>query len=120
MTLPALQAQGLRKRYGERTAVADVSLQVRPGELLGLLGPNGAGKSTTIRILLGILARTSGQARVLTVTYQGIPAGLVATRRTAGAESRGRGGCTPTGSRPAPGRYRDRGGLARGAGASRD
>ncbi len=56
-----LKAAGLRKRYGERVAVHDVSLQVRPGELLGLLGPNGAGKSTTISMICGITPPDAGQ-----------------------------------------------------------
>lgn len=56
-----LKAEGLRKRYGERVAVHDVSLQVRPGELLGLLGPNGAGKSTTIAMICGITPPDAGR-----------------------------------------------------------
>jgi len=56
-----LKAAGLHKRYGERVAVHDVSLQVRPGELLGLLGPNGAGKSTTISMICGITPPDGGQ-----------------------------------------------------------
>jgi ABC-2 type transport system ATP-binding protein len=59
-----LQAEGLRKNYGARAAVADVSLQVGAGEVLGLLGPNGAGKSTTISMLCGITAPDAGQVRV--------------------------------------------------------
>jgi ABC-2 type transport system ATP-binding protein len=56
-----LRAEGLRKTYGDRTAVADVSLQVRAGELLGLLGPNGAGKSTTIAMICGITTPDAGR-----------------------------------------------------------
>ena len=44
---------GLRKRYGRRLAVEDVSLEVRRGEVIGLLGPNGAGKTSVIKMLLG-------------------------------------------------------------------
>jgi len=57
---------GLGKRYG-RTVVAleDLTIDVRPGEIFGFLGPNGAGKSTTIRLLLGFLHPTAGQATVL-------------------------------------------------------
>lgn len=58
---PLLQATALRKNYGDRPAVADVSLTVRPGELLGLLGPNGAGKSTTVALLCGLLPADGGQ-----------------------------------------------------------
>ena len=59
-----LQAQGLRKAYGARAAVADVSLHVRPGEILGLLGPNGAGKSTTIGMLGGLTAPDAGMVTI--------------------------------------------------------
>ncbi len=55
-----LQARGLRKSYGERAAVVDVSLHVGAGEVLGLLGPNGAGKSTTIALLCGLTAPDAG------------------------------------------------------------
>ena len=48
---PVLRAEGLRKTYGEQLAVADVSLEVQAGHILGVLGPNGAGKSTTLRML---------------------------------------------------------------------
>ena len=59
-----LQAQGLRKAYGARTAVADVSLTVRAGEVLGLLGPNGAGKSTTVGMICGLTAADAGTVTV--------------------------------------------------------
>ncbi|MDE2079821.1 MAG: ABC transporter ATP-binding protein [Burkholderiales bacterium] len=59
-----LQARGLRKSYGERAAVVDVSLQVGAGEVLGLLGPNGAGKSTTIAMLCGLTAPDAGSIRL--------------------------------------------------------
>ncbi len=59
-----LQAQGLRKRYGEREAVAGLSLQVRGGELLALLGPNGAGKSSTVGMLAGLLEPDAGTVQV--------------------------------------------------------
>jgi ABC-2 type transport system ATP-binding protein len=54
----------LTKRYGRHVAVHDMSLTVQPGEILALLGPNGAGKTTTIRMLMGLLAPTDGQATV--------------------------------------------------------
>jgi len=53
-------ADGLTKRYGDLTAVRDVSLRVRPGDIYGLLGLNGAGKTTMIRILLGMVRPTAG------------------------------------------------------------
>ena len=58
---PGLQAQQLRKHYGERLAVDCISLAVRPGELLALLGPNGAGKSTTLAMISGLLAPDAGE-----------------------------------------------------------
>jgi ABC-2 type transport system ATP-binding protein len=56
---------GLTKRFGDVTAVDDVSFEVARGEVLGYLGPNGSGKTTTMRMLLGLLRPTSGSARVL-------------------------------------------------------
>ncbi|MCB9383555.1 MAG: ABC transporter ATP-binding protein [Bryobacterales bacterium] len=61
---PAVRLEHLIKRFGDFTAVDDVSLEVWPGEIFGFLGPNGAGKSTTIRILCGLLSPTSGEALV--------------------------------------------------------
>ena len=49
-----IEAHSLTKRYGARTAVADLSFTVRPGAVTGFLGPNGAGKSTTMRMILGL------------------------------------------------------------------
>jgi ABC-2 type transport system ATP-binding protein len=59
-----IEAAGLTKRFGGRTAIEDVSFRVEPGEIVGFLGPNGAGKTTTMRILLGTLRADSGAARV--------------------------------------------------------
>lgn len=55
---------GLTKRYGALTALADCSLEVAPGEVFGLLGPNGSGKTTLLRLLLGFLRPTAGQATI--------------------------------------------------------
>ncbi len=55
----------LTKRFGDFTAVDDISFEVRRGEIFGFLGPNGAGKTTTIRMILGLLAPTAGSVRVL-------------------------------------------------------
>ena len=55
-----LRAEGLVKRYGERTVVADVSLSVRPREIVGLLGPNGAGKTTTFYMIVGLVKADLG------------------------------------------------------------
>lgn len=57
-----IEARGLTRRFGTFTAVDDVSFTVEPGEVVGLLGANGAGKTTVIRMLLGLLAATDGQA----------------------------------------------------------
>ncbi len=57
-----IQARGLTKRYGSRTAVDDLSFDVRPGAVTGFLGPNGAGKSTTLRMLVGLDRPDAGEA----------------------------------------------------------
>ena len=62
---PAVWCSGLRKRYGRRPAVEDVSLEVGRGEVVGLLGPNGAGKSTVIKILLGLVRPDAGEVTLL-------------------------------------------------------
>jgi len=59
-----IEVTNLTKNYGKVEAVRGVSFSVRPGEVFGLLGPNGAGKSTTINILCGLVAASSGSARV--------------------------------------------------------
>ncbi|MCI0651627.1 MAG: ABC transporter ATP-binding protein [Planctomycetes bacterium] len=59
-----LDIQALTKIYGDFRAVDDLTLAVASGEIFALLGPNGAGKTTTIRMLMGILAPTSGHARI--------------------------------------------------------
>jgi ABC-2 type transport system ATP-binding protein len=63
----AIQAHGLRKSYGYRKVVEDVSLEVATGQIVALLGPNGAGKTTTIEMLEGYRRRDSGQVTVLGV-----------------------------------------------------
>ncbi len=62
--VPAIEARGLSRRFGAHEAVSDVELVIPAGQLVGLLGPNGAGKSTTIKMLMGMLAPTSGSAKV--------------------------------------------------------
>jgi ABC-2 type transport system ATP-binding protein len=59
-----LRAQGIVMRYGPRTAVSEVDLEVRPGEILGLLGPNGAGKTTLLRRLAGLLPGHAGTVQI--------------------------------------------------------
>jgi ABC-2 type transport system ATP-binding protein len=60
-----IETEGLRKVYGQKVAVADLSLQVPRGEVFGFLGPNGAGKSTSVKMLLGLVAPVGGKAQVL-------------------------------------------------------
>src|SRR6056297_4196131 len=64
MSIPALEIDGLRKTYGDVTALDGVSLTVEEGEFFGLLGPNGAGKTTFINTLVGLVRKTGGEARV--------------------------------------------------------
>ena len=65
MSEDTVVVENLTKRFGDFTAVDQVSFRIKRGEVYGWLGPNGAGKTTTIRMLLGLLKPTGGQARVL-------------------------------------------------------
>ncbi|MFB4263657.1 ATP-binding cassette domain-containing protein [Nonomuraea sp. GTA35] len=76
-----ISLKGLTKRYGDRLAVDDLTLDLRPGTVTGFLGPNGAGKSTTMRLVLGLDHPTSGTALVGGVPYRRITNPL----RTVGA-----------------------------------
>jgi ABC-2 type transport system ATP-binding protein len=60
-----IETHHLRKEYGEKVAVADLTLQIEQGEVFGFLGPNGAGKTTVVKMLLGLAAPTAGTAQVL-------------------------------------------------------
>jgi len=71
-----LELQGLRKRYGNVTALDGVSLTAEPGRLLGFLGPNGAGKSTTMRAVFGLVRLDAG-----TVRWEGRPIDAATRRR---------------------------------------
>ncbi len=62
---PVIETVGLTKKYGRFTAVNNLNLEVRAGEIFGLLGPNGSGKTTTILMLLGLTEPTRGEVRVL-------------------------------------------------------
>jgi ABC-2 type transport system ATP-binding protein len=75
----AISTRGLRKLFGDKVAVRNLSLDVPRGEVFGFLGPNGAGKSTSVKMLLGLVKPTSGKASIL-----GKPCGDVPTRRKVG------------------------------------
>ena len=75
----AIETRGLRKVYGEKIAVHDVTIDVPEGEVFGFLGPNGAGKSTTMKMLLGLAFPSAGSARLL-----GHPLGSVEAKRRIG------------------------------------
>jgi ABC-2 type transport system ATP-binding protein len=75
----AIETHGLRKVFGSKVAVRNLSLTVRRGEIFGFLGPNGAGKSTSIKMLLGLVKATDGNAFVL-----GAPSSDVQIRRQIG------------------------------------
>ena len=78
-TVPAIATSGLRKAYGSRVALHDLTLAVQPGEVFGFLGPNGAGKTTAMKILLGLVRPTGGEALIL-----GRPPAEPAARRRVG------------------------------------
>jgi ABC-2 type transport system ATP-binding protein len=61
----AIQTQSLRKEFGDNVAVRGLTLEVEQGEVFGFLGPNGAGKTTSIKMMLGLVAPTSGEAKLL-------------------------------------------------------
>jgi ABC-2 type transport system ATP-binding protein len=75
----AIETNGLRKQFGEKVAVEDLSLTVPRGEVFGFLGPNGAGKTTSLKMLLGLVEATAGSATVL-----GAPLGDRGTRARMG------------------------------------
>jgi ABC-2 type transport system ATP-binding protein len=75
----AISARSLRKVFGEKIAVRDLTLDVHRGEVFGFLGPNGAGKSTSVKMLLGLVKPSSGEAKVL-----GRPVGDRKTRARVG------------------------------------
>jgi len=79
MTDLAIETKRLRKVFGHKVAVEGLTLEVHRGEIFGFLGPNGAGKSTSVKMLLGLVAPTAGEAIVL-----GAPVGDVESRRRIG------------------------------------
>jgi len=88
---PAIETRALTRRFGTRTAVEPLDLEIRKGELFALLGPNGAGKTTTIRMLCCLLPPTGGDAWLLGSSI-----------RTAPAEVRQRIGISPQETAVAP------------------
>jgi ABC-2 type transport system ATP-binding protein len=76
---PAIHTVELSKRFGKTVALAGLSMTVPRGEVFGFLGPNGAGKTTSVKLLLGLIAPSSGEAWVL-----GRPIGDLGTRRKIG------------------------------------
>jgi len=74
--LDVIEANNLTKRYGEKTAVDDLSFTVKPGIVTGFLGPNGSGKSTTMRLILGLDAPTTGSVTVGGKSYREFSAPL--------------------------------------------
>jgi len=71
--MAAITVQGLTKRFGDVLAVDRLSFQVDEGTVAGFLGPNGAGKTTTLRMLLGLVAPTSGTAEIGGRRYRDLP-----------------------------------------------
>ena len=71
-----IDVRSVVKRYGDRTAVDDLSFTVQPGVVTGFLGPNGAGKSTTMRMVVGLDRPTSGEVLVGGRAYRDSPAPL--------------------------------------------
>ena len=94
-----IEARNLTKRYGEKTAVDDLSFTVKPGIITGFLGPNGSGKSTTMRLILGLDAPSGGEVTVDGRRYRDYPAPLhevgvhltIETGQAAGIKSPGQG-----------------------------
>jgi ABC-2 type transport system ATP-binding protein len=74
-----VETHGLRKRFGEKLAVADLSLSLGRGEIFGFLGPNGAGKTTSLKMLLGLIEPSGGRGQLL-----GRPIGTRAARAKVG------------------------------------
>ena len=62
---PAIDVEGLTKRFGDKVAVDHFSLRVERGRIVGFLGPNGSGKTTTIRMLCGLLTPDDGEGTCL-------------------------------------------------------
>src|SRR5215216_415475 len=104
--MAAITVQGLTKRFGDVLAVDRLSFQVDEGTVAGFLGPNGAGKITTLRMLLGLVAPTSGTAEVGGRPYRDLPdpaRRVGAYSRPAGSTRAGRPATTCASRPPRPG-----------------
>ena len=82
-----IDAQGLRKVFGSKLAVADLTLQVQRGEVFGFLGPNGAGKTTSIKMLLSLISPTSGMSELRSVCTSCSSSSSFACSRTSRSRS---------------------------------
>jgi len=70
MATPILSVKNLQKKFGQYTAVENLSFDIHQGEILGLLGPNGAGKTTTIQMLLGVMEPDRGEIIVFNQNFK--------------------------------------------------
>src|ERR1700739_433581 len=77
---PTLQVRKLTKRFGGLTAVKDLSLELRAGEIFGLIGPNGSGKSTAMKSIMGIERPTAGEVIFQGENIAGLPAHQIARK----------------------------------------
>ncbi len=77
---PILEVRGLTKRFGGLTAVKELSLDLRAGEIFGLIGPNGSGKSTAMKAIMGIERPTAGEVIFMGENVAGLPAHKIARR----------------------------------------
>ncbi len=66
----AIDVRGVTKKFGHRTVVNDIAMQVRPGEIYGFLGPNGSGKTTFLRMLCGLLTPDGGEGKCLGLDFR--------------------------------------------------
>jgi len=76
VTSPVIETMGLTKRYGSRTVVDALDMQIPPGVVAGFIGPNGAGKTTTLRMLLGLVRPSAGEGKVFSLPLHS-PAGYL-------------------------------------------
>jgi branched-chain amino acid transport system ATP-binding protein len=75
---PVLEVRGLTKRFSGLTAVKNLSLGLRAGEIFGLIGPNGSGKSTAMKVIMGIERPTAGEVIFQGENIAGLPAHKIA------------------------------------------